>query len=358
MPNVELRIPGLVPGKRYRMVVETTTESVVGPSIEFTVPSSPRLISTYTPTYKKVSRPWSSSYQSWGITVTGSSWSIAAQNKTGTIDIMKTTNDSFKYNFHFTSVDKPAVGQVFTISGASDRWTTAVNTEPFYYDWLDYTVFGVNSLGYVNATGSPNPTKKANGSGTFVGWGKAPWNLTKKIGSVQYYTTTHWDDASYNGKGFDTSTKTRSISASWTIPGSSGSTADTYGWITVPTSGTYTDIEVSIPGELQTPNALQNSANLKHVPVFFYIKNGVFYNVDDDTVMGTTPRAISTMPATIPMKQTNLDVGTDVRDYRFTIATYTKQGSSWVGEWQQVADEYETVGPSMSRVIYSRSAVL
>ena len=90
MPNVELRIPGLVPGKRYRMVVETTTESVVGPSIEFTVPSSPRLISTYTPTYKKVSRPWSSSYQSWGITVTGSSWSIAAQNKTGTINQMKT----------------------------------------------------------------------------------------------------------------------------------------------------------------------------------------------------------------------------------------------------------------------------
>ena len=356
MPNVELRIPGLVPGKRYRMVVETTTESVVGPSIEFTVPSSPRLISTYTPTYKKVSRPWSSSYQSWGITVTGSSWSIAAQNKTGTINQMKTKNLSFDYTFNFTSVDKPAVGQLFTISNASDRWTTAVNTEPFYYDWLNYTVTGVSG-NTITATGTPS-SKKTNGSGTFVGWGKAPWNLTKKVGSVQYYSTTHWDNADYNGKGFDTSTKTRAIGASWTIPGSSGSTADTYGWITVPTSGTYTDIEVSIPGELQTPNALQNSANLKHVPVFFYIKNGVFYNVDDDTVMGTTPRAISTMPATIPMKQTNLDVGTDVRDYRFTIATYTKQGSSWVGEWQQVADEYETVGPSMSRVIYSRSAVL
>lgn len=357
MPNVELRIPGLVPGKRYRMVVETTSESVVGPSIEFTVPSSPRLISTYTPTYRKITRPWSSSYNEWAITVSGSDWSIAAQNQSATFNQMKTKNNSFEYTFNFSSGTKPSVGQVFTISNASDLWTTKVNTEPFYYDWLDYTVTGVSG-NTITATGSPNPTKKASGSGTRVGWGKAPWNETKKVGTVQYYDTRHWDNASYNGKGFDTSTKTRTITASWTIPGSSGRTADQYGWVTKTSSGNYTDIEVSIPAELQTPQALQNSTNLKHIPVFFYIKNGVFYNVDDNTVMSTTPRALSTMPTTIPMSQTNLDVGNDVRDYRFTIATYTKQGSSWVGEWQQTYEEYESIGPSMSRVVYSKSAVL
>lgn len=356
MPNVELRIPGLIPGKRYRMVVETTSESVVGPSIEFTVPSSPRLISTYTPTYRKIERPWSSSYDVWTKITEGGEFNIPAQNKTGTINQMKTKNLSFEYTFNFTSTDKPAVNQLFTISGSSDRWTTAVNTEPFYYDWLNYTVTKVSG-NTITATGSPS-AKKTNGSGTFVGWGKAPWNAKKVTGGVQYYDTRHWDNADYNGKGFDTSTKNRSIGASWTIAGGKGYTDPTYDWRTKTDSGTYTDIEVSIPAELQTPNSLQNSANLKHVPVFFYIKNGVFYNVDDNTVMGTTPRAISTMPATIAMKQTNLDVGTDVRDYRFTIATYTKQGSSWVGEWQQVSDEYETVGPSMSRVIYSKSAVL
>ena len=356
MPNVELRVPGLVPGKRYRMVIETTSESVVGPSIEFTVPSSPRLISTYTPTYKKNIIPFSNDYFVWGVTTPGGPFDIPSQTFAGTINQMKTKNLSFEYTFNFTSVDKPAVNQLFTISGSSDRWTTAVNTEPFYYDWLNYTVTKVSG-NTITATGSPS-AKKTNGSGTFVGWGKAPWNAKKVTSGVQYYDTRHWDNADYNGKGFDTSTKNRAITASWTTPPGKGLAYDQYGWIPKIDSGTYINIEVSIPAELQAPNALQNSANIKHVPVFFYIKNGVFYNVDDNTVMSTTPRSISTMPATIPMKQTNLDVGEDIRDYRFTIATYTKQGSSWVGEWQQVADEYETVGPSMSRVIYSKSAVL
>ena len=364
MPNVEVRVPGLVPGKRYRMIVETTTESVVGPSIEFTVPSSPRLISTYTPKYKRDVKTYTVPGFKWGITVTGSNWEIKPKNVTSIADQMIIAK-SFDYVFRIVAGQPfPPKDQVFEILGASERITTKVNTEPFYYDWLDYTA-GKKSQNLLNAKGSPNPTKKKNGLGTHVGWGKAPWNAAKTVTlpngkKVTYKNTDHWDNSKFNGKGFDPETKNKTITLSWTIPGSSGRTADQYGWIPDDKQETKVNITVSVPEELQAPNVLQNSDNIKHIPVFFYIKGGVFYNVDDNTVMGTTPRAIpaSAMPSTIPMSQTNLDVGTDVRDYRFTIATYTKSGSSWVGEWQQVADTYDSVGPSMSRVIYSKSAVL
>jgi hypothetical protein len=360
MPEVEVRIPNLVPGKRYRMIVETTSESVVGPSIEFTVPSSPRLISTYTPKYKRDVVTYVVPGRKWDITVVGQNWSRPASTATSIADRMIIQNEGDVYVFRIISGQPlPPDDQLFTILGASERITTKVNTEPFYYDWLDYTVTKISSR-LVNARGKPNPTKKKDGVGTHVGWGKAPWNAKKTVGGVAYRSTTHWDDAKFNGKGFDAETKNKTITLSWRVPGASGRTADQYGWVPDNKTVTQVNIKVSVPEELQAPNVLINSDNIKHIPVFFYIKGGVFYNVDDNTVMGTTPRAIpaSAMPSTIPMSQTNLDVGADVRDYRFTIATYTKQGSSWVGEWQQVADTYESVGPSMSRVIYSKSAVL
>jgi hypothetical protein len=94
--------------------------------------------------------------------------------------------------------------------------------------------------------------------------------------------------------------------------------------------------------------------------VFFYIKNGIYYYLND-TVMGVNPPSYSTKPSTILLTERNANIGGQqesvARDYRFTVARYEKQGSSWVGYWMQKDETYETIGPSVSRVIYSQSAV-
>lgn len=122
-------------------------------------------------------------------------------------------------------------------------------------------------------------------------------------------------------------------------------------------------MDVSVPEELST--SLMNDSTMFDKPVFFYIKNGSYFYLDNSAVSAYPP-SLTSKPSTIPLTERNADITTvdgspnnelAARDYRFTVARYELMGSSWVGYWMQKDELYEKIGPAFSRVIYSQSAV-
>jgi hypothetical protein len=333
MAKVEVSIPNLVSGQRYRMVVESRNNpSLVGPSIEFVVPPTPRFLSTYQPLYKVVAEPWSTTTTTTetipGATITAGSIQAAA-NLSKNITGWKRGNNIYPpYQFYVNNITSLNLGQTFTVNAMSSP------AGGDYYDRLIYTVVSVSGT-TVGATATiPNPAP----SGFTASWKAA-------AGAPLVGNTT----TSNNG------TLNFSLPA---IPATNQTAASTTKSTTKTDSGTKYHVDVSAPQEIST--FLISDETMFDVIVFFYIKNGVYYYLNN-TVMGVNPPSYSTKPSTISLTERNADIGEQTesvaRDYRFTVARYEKQGSSWVGYWMQKDDTYEIVGPSVSRVIYSQSAV-
>jgi hypothetical protein len=346
-PNRTVLLNNLIPGKRYRMVVDVpATPSLSAPSIEFTVPPSPRLISTYTPTVKITN------YQH-PILVNTRVGDIpdyvnpVDKNYVSAISVFAGTGGSKNYRLTIPG-RKPPKGKKIRVSGRSVIYA---DTDPLYYDWLDYTVDSISG-DLVRCTAKPGG-RKSTGEGSRVGWGKAPWN--KNTGGFR--KTQHWDDAEYNGKAFsDVDSSKSGMKASWSET-TKGYQPDTiWRWELQPGFETRWDAEVSLPTEIVNSGVFNSTGNgnFRYLPVFFYIKNGIYYNMDD-TLM-TAPLALSTFPSVIPLNATDTNMANDTRrDYRFSIARYERQGASWVPEWMQVDTRYES-NPVMSNVIISQPA--
>lgn len=333
MANVEISIPNLVSGQRYRMVIESENNpSLVGPSIEFVVPSTPRFLSTYQPLYRVVAEPWSTTTTETttipGATISAGSIQAAA-NLSKNITGWKRGNNIYPpYQFYVDNITSLSIGQTFTVNAMSNP------AGGDYYDRLIYTVVSVSgtTVGATAVIPSPVP------SGFTTSWrnaGGAPL-----VGN----TTT-----SNNG------TLNFSLPA---IPATDQTAAGTEKATTTTESGTKYHVDVSAPEEIST--FLISDETMFDAIVFFYIKNGTYYYLNN-TEMNVNPPSYSTKPSTISLTERNANIGGQqesiARDYRFTVARYEKQGSSWVGYWMQKDDTYETVGPSMNRVIYSQSAV-
>ena len=347
-PNRTVLLNDLGPGKRYRMVVDVVgSPSLSGPAIEFTVPPSPRLISTYTPTVRITN------YQH-PILVETREEIIpdyvhpVDKNYESTISVF--AGDPGGKNYRLTIPGrKPPKGKDIRVSGRSVVYGT---TDPLYYDWLDYNVTGVSG-DLVRTTAKPGG-RKSTGEGSRVGWGKAPWN--KNTGG--YRKTQHWDDAEFNGAAFsDVDTSKSGMKAHWNEY-TKGYQPDPTGYriILVPGFETRWDAEVSLPTEIVNSGVFNSTGNgnFRYLPVFFYIKNGAYYNMDDTPM--TAPLALSTFPDVIPLNATDTNMANDTRrDYRFSIARYERQGASWVPEWMQVDTRYES-NPVMSNVIISQPA--
>lgn len=333
MAEIEVSIPNLVSGQRYRMVVESRNNpSLVGPSIEFVVPPTPRFLSTYQPLYKVVAEPWSTT-STVTTTIPGATISAgsiqAAANLSKNITGWKRGNNIYPpYQFQVNNVTGLNIGQTFTVNGMSSP------AGGDYYDRLIYTVVSASGT-TVGATAIiPTPTPSG-----FT----ASWKAAKGAPLVGNTTTSN------NG------TLNFSIPA---IPATDQTAASTSKSTTTTDSGTKYHVDVSAPQEIST--FLISDETMFDAIVFFYIKNGVYYYLNN-SVMGVNPPSYSTKPSTISLTERNANIGAQTesvaRDYRFTVARYEKQGSSWVGYWMQKDDTYELVGPSMSRVIYSQSAV-
>jgi hypothetical protein len=334
MAKVEVSIPNLVSGQRYRMVVESRNNpSLVGPSIEFVVPPTPRFLSTYQPLYRIVSEPWSTTTET---TVTIPGETIAAGSIQAGGSFSKTitgwkrgSNISPPYQFYVDNVSGLTNGQQFTVNGMSQP------AGGDYYDRLIYTVSGNPSGTTVGATAViPNPVPSG--------------------------FTTSWKNA--KGAPLVTSTTTSNngvLNFSLpSIPATNQTAASTEKTTSTTQSGTKYHVDVSAPQEILT--LLISDETMFDAIVFFYIKNGSYYYLNNSP-MNVNPPSYSTKPSTILLTERNANIGEQnesvARDYRFTVARYEKQGSSWVGYWMQKDDSYELIGPSLSRVYYSQSAV-
>ena len=338
MAKKEIVIPNLIPGKRYRMVVETpatTGEStLLAPSIEFVVPSAPRLISTYRPTYAVVPESWSTSATT-TTTVVGSTVNV------GDIQSAKS------YRHYTTGWSRSKGSRRYVIY--TDTYPESIGQSQLM--WTDHHDGYYKQLVF-----------------NFAGITYGPYTVVNDNGGKQYPPyAIHLDavNQKYSGYGrtgdaYSTSTSSSNQHLTYSrpaLPATAYKNADTTSSKTTTSTGTYHHVDVTVPSEIQKDLYVKPLEGVAKIPVFFYIKNGVSYYLDN-TVVGANPLNLASVPL-LEMKKRNSRADSDVgsRDYRFTIARYNKQGSTWVGEWEQKMDTYESIGPSFSRVVVSQSAV-
>jgi hypothetical protein len=127
---------------------------------------------------------------------------------------------------------------------------------------------------------------------------------------------------------------------------------------------TILSVTVSLPASINLENniSIDGTRRVVEMPVFFYIQNGIFYNLDNSVMTGLPP-AITTVPSAIPRSGTNVNPKetttsqVSLRSYRFTTARYTLENGLWSAEWSQFDDAYVSE-QLMKNVIYSGQAIL
>lgn len=359
----EIRIPNLTPGKRYRMVITTNSAingaavaagSTSAPSIEFVVPTSPELLSTYTPTYTVSEVNWS----------TTSTTPIV--NVPGTLVLKGSTQAQTTYDYPLGSTAAQAgLGGWNYVKGSwnyifySDKALTGLSTNlP-----LDVNIssFGATYDGVYTVTSIVPGTYvvKSQTTGTTQTFTKAIYATSKvRAGGTSSTGTTNTTTSNNGGIKY---TIPNIPAADYTTPGT------TTGGTQVVTNGKDFNVTVTIPQELENSGMLKWNTNISNgvcdVPVFFYIKNGIYYGMNDQ-VLSATPLNIITMPQSMIKSGTNLKANLNdttrdtARDYRFTIARYKPNGNIWSGNWLQRSQLFPTVAPNMNNVIFSKTAVL
>lgn len=336
MAKKEIVIPNLVPGKRYRMVVETppTTgePSLLAPSVEFVVPSAPRLISTYTPTFSVISEPWS-------VTTTTTTTVPGTWVEVGSVQAQTT----YTYNYSSTLGAQSGLG----------GWSYTLNS----WNYTFYTNVALTNLQVNQVVTITNFGDTYDGNFTVTGVYSGTWTIKNSSGVAQTFNKAI-TATSHRRAGHQTATTSNNGNITYTIPNVPSvryQNPDTTTTTTTVSSGTYYHVDVNIPSEIQKD--LMSTSTVKKIPVFFYIQNGVYYYFDG-SVVGNTPLTLTTTPV-IEMKKRNLNANSSVsaRDYRFTVAKYTLIGSSWYGDWEQKLDTYQSIGPSFSRVVISQPGV-
>lgn len=369
MASAEIKIPNLVPGKRYRMVIETANSAgntTVGttsvPSIEFVVPSANQLISTYVPTYRVLATNYPqtggeeiSRTPQWGPIPTNPGYykpAVIVSKKKSCNNTVLTYGSGFKkYLFRFSSTaGAPPVGQDFRASGMSQNGSD-------YYDNLIYTRTNDDpGNGNIVATARlqsekynfPNQNDKQDGIWQTRGgqhWGSE--DLKKTAGTSKPKLT--WDE-SYS---------------EW-VPESTGTAPqlpDKVEYAAIVPGYTILSVTVSLPASINLENNIsRDGKRVVELPVFFYIQNGIFYNLDNSVMTGLPP-AITTVPSAIPRSGTNVNPKetttsqVSLRSYRFTTARYTLENGLWSAQWSQFDDAYVSE-QLMKNVIYSGQAIL
>lgn len=380
MPTKYITLTGLVPGKRYRMVVETEDGSnLAAPSIEFVVPSSPRLLSTYTPTFSvvKAYHDIAGTYDppaTGGGQIPGTPTPAVNNN----IRFSRFVNKNGTNEYTITSTGAvPPKGQTFTVSGVSS------GSAPFYFNWLQYTVTssgknpftatGVGQDGYkailspggwrvISSTSASNRAKVTDGNGVLwstkngIGWGDVKTNSDMRM----YWTTPEGPTLYYDMVD-----------------------PEPYA-ITVPNGGVHYHVDLTVPSEVQGQLAWTDT--VKDVPVFFYINNNTFYDFNDKAFSDPLNSIVNTSNMSpLSLSTSNLNqIYTDgagnrvmtkrnqrvnvydnttgtfstTRSYRFSIVRYTRPagGSTWTGSWLQTELAFDTT-PTPDKIIYSQAGV-
>ena len=389
MPEKQITITSLVPGKRYRMVVETTDGSnLVAPSIEFVVPPTPRLLSTYTPTYKVVKAFHDTQGTYDPPDIPGSEpklipgTGIPAVNNRVRITLFQNKNNTNDITIVSTGA-LPPKNTKFRVTGVS------VGSAPYYYDWCDYKV---------TSTNTPNKTLKADAVGRDDYKGilsPGGWRVVKSTSKANRAKVTDgngvlWSEK--NGVGWGDKRESASMFMTWQTPEIPAQYTDRVPGkitapipITIPNGGVHYHVDLTVPSEIQSQLAWTDTT--RDVPIFFYISGGTFFDFNDKS-FGDSLNSIVNSANMSPLSLTTSNfnqIYTDVsgnrvmtkrnqkvnvynnttgtfstsRSYRFSIIRYTRSpgGSVWTGYWLQTESTFDAA-PQPNRIVYSQAGIV
>ena len=335
MAKANIKIPNLISGERYRIVISPSDDSLVSfnaPSIAFTVPPSPDRLDN--PSYQLKKTNTQSLVVADTVITNGTiTTSYPAVTTSGTISAWSSAVGSYNYDFTINSTSTIKVGDHFIVDNISSPPTE-------YYDQLRYTVTGVPSSTKVQCSARYDPNFRnfiVNGVATNTGiWayndGRALDNRTNKANAAQWTNITP--------------------AYSTTTPTSSGTTV----------FGRQTNLSMpSMPKNLIWTNTVRDVIifMFQYNGEFYYLNNTPIAEVSDKKIMfGSTPndtlvKAAKVSPeslirydtTSLPISQTSptatavhyLGLGSIQPKYYFTVARYIldSNGTNWNGQWLQ-----------------------
>ena len=391
-------VKGLVPGKRYRMVVSAEAgaqQNIVLPSIEFVVPSAPDLISSYTPvgTLTLVHDP---PFEDNRVTP-----GTGATTATFNVTHWSAANNSRTYTFwvNGSGYNQVRVGSIIRFGANGNTATGLSNYEDAdsYYDTYDYQVVdkkstymvcnvrqSVTSIVGSGSSAEIQTTNMSNGA-IAAAWCRGQAGHYRhqytKTGSKSNQRPSSWTKFEFDGRALGAKNKNPNTAVGTVYIPRVASTSETKYIIK-----TIHDVNIKIPDNFP----LFRDQNVIDIPVFAY-KNrtlGTWHNMDhtpfiaidnpieystgamNALLRGTSNDANTRDGIPINMDSENVNnveflddggnpgVFTETnynKEYYFTIARYKKVGSTWQGSWLQSEDSEPRVSDPEA-IIWSQKA--
>jgi hypothetical protein len=377
----------LIPGNRYRLVVEALTNTldpIVLPSIEFVVPPSPELISSYTPVGQKTERRLA------GTKVTPTT---AVPAETGTFNITKwsATDNGYNYRFYCNGGDyaKLKTGmKIRMVGGSTSSGISDYEDDHSYYDAFDYTVTAKTST-YIDTVVSSTVTNMTTGASRALAptdWctqisGGHPRHQYSAIGSGSNQRPSGWIRFYTDGRALKTRNEQPNTAvAQFYIPGIPANT--------ISEQKTYSvwDVNISVPenfplyrneaeGVIDLPlfvyrNFSKRTWHLLDHTAFDVLNYPITYtNSQMDQILYDRDGDDAPRRAGVPVNDTSLNVNetsfnsttglpvskNHTKEYYFTVIRYKKEGSLWKGSWLQSENSEPTVtNPEL--IIWSQRA--
>jgi hypothetical protein len=380
-------LKNLVPGNRYRMVIEAitnTSDPILLPSIEFVVPPSPELISAYTPVGRKTDRRLT------GIKETTTD---AVPGSTGGFNIThwSATDNGYSYRFWCNggNYNQLKTGMKIRMNGGStSAGISDYEDDHSYYDSFDYVVTAKTST-YIDTVVSSTVTNMTNGSSralTPSDWctknsGGHPRHQYSAVGTSSTKRPDGWIRYYLDGRALKTRNyQPNTAAASFYIPGTPANT--------IKEQKTYTvwDVNVSMPDNFPLyKNVVEGVVD---VPLFVYknfstqtwhlMDHSAFVPINyppqysnsamDQLIYDRNGDGIPRRTS-VPVNETSLNINrttfneatglpesqNHTKEYYFTIMRYKKEGNVWNGSWLQSENNEKRVSdPSL--IIWSQRA--
>jgi hypothetical protein len=380
-------LKNLIPGNRYRLVIEAVTNTldpIALPSIEFVVPPSPDLISSYTPVGKRTETRLP------GIQNIPIS-SIPATTGTFNITHWSATDNGYAYKFWCNGGDfaKLQTGmKIRMVGGNTSNGISNYEDDHSYYDAFDYTVTRKTST-YIETVVSSTVTNMTTGvSRALV---PTDWCIQVSGGHPRHQYSAEGTASNKRPSGFlrfytdGRALKTRNYQpnvaqARFYIPGVPGGQRQE--------TKTYSvwDVNVSVPenfplyknevdGVIDVPLIVYRDFKTRtwhlmdHSPfiVTQYPKILSLSNMDQllyDRDANNNPRRTS-----IPLNETSSNVNETIfnsvtglpesknhtKEYYFTVIRYKREGNLWKGAWLQSKNSEDIVA-NPEDIIWSQRA--
>ena len=326
-----IRASGLIPGARYRLVLDAKFQDIPGvnkiissPSFEFTVPYAPDSLNNtaYTGIYKKNTTQNSYSTTSSTSAPTTVYFNICA-NKNGSITKRGKTSASYDFNCIDTPPESLQPGMYLRVL----NWSNYSDSH-WLYDGLNYRV-----------TGKSGNTVYVQGESPGIILGD-PRQGQLGFCHLQHFTapSTTYENWNYmpNAGNIENWTATRTVTARYIVP---GVTTSSTVLATAGNEAITISIASAIISQLRWDPDIKKDA-VRHVPIFTYQESTApttwkYLSSQADTPINPPSLNSSTMPLLMPTSGigTLPLATTQTRTFSYTVATYIYDGTNWNGTW-------------------------